>query len=240
MKFDVYFDDADQTTQIAPGNLGCSFLGTDSYKKCLPFNIAGQLGWDIKLPHDYIVYWNGGEKPEDLKVISKTKEPQLFSKFGYGILTITIPYLFELEENTFLWIKGPTNNPLSTLLYPCEGVVEADWFPGQLAIDYKVLIKNTEIELKKDSPYCRILPYPKFYIEQFKPTYKDLNTAKRFNEKLSLYNLYDKFLAFSKFFLKSYNNGMLGTKKMNNVPKIKLTSPDKEKINKCPFHKVLN
>ena len=244
MKFNIHFA-TNQTCQLVePGKTNGAFLGsTEEYKKCLPFLIAGELGWDVILPYDYIINWNGGSSPEDIKITSEdTSEVLTSTGFGAGILTLRIPYFFELENDTFLWIKGPTNNPLSLDLFPTEGLVEADWFPGLISIDYKILVKNKDIVLKKNSAYCKLVPYPKNYIEKFQPKYLTLKENKPFLARQAIYQQVNRMFPWMKNFLTCYFNGILGDKKVENfVPKIKLSKPtrNEKKESKCPFHRLL-
>jgi hypothetical protein len=241
MKFNLYHIDNCKQKIVVTGETNGSFLGdTLEYKKCLPFLIAGELGWDLILTEDYVINWNGGKAPQDISIKTEEKNPFIFSNFGNGILTFKIPYLIELEENTFLWVKGPNNNPLSTELYPTEGLVEADWFPSNFGIDYKILVKNKDIVLKKNSAFCRLVPYPKNYIEKFNPQYSLLKDNPTFFENHVAYQQTNRFFFWSKYFLTAYINGILGDEKVKNfVPKIKLTTPKDNSgdISKCPFHK---
>lgn len=242
MKFNIYHNNKNNFSLVEAGVLNASFLEEkNNYKRCTPFRIAGELGWDIVLPHDYVINWNGGEDKTAISIKSEDKENFIFSTFGHGILTIQIPYLFELEKNTFLWVKGPNNHPLSMDMYPCEGVVEADWYPSVISIDYKIVSKNVDIFLKKGSPYCRILPYPKHYIEKFNPIYKTLNEDPEFKDKRNAYDMANKFFPFSEYFLRCYENGIVGNTEHDHIPKINLNLPENEKdvAKKCPFHKML-
>jgi hypothetical protein len=242
MKFNLYHIDNNKQKIVVTGTTNGTFLGdTLEYKKCLPFLIAGELGWDLILTQDYVVNWNGGNAPEDVAIKTEGPDSFVFSNFGHGILTFKIPYLFELEENTFLWVKGPNNNPLSLDLYPTEGLVEADWFPSNFGIDYKILTKNKDILLKKDSAFCRLVPYPKNYIETFEPQYSTFKKNPGFFQTHIAYQQTNRFFFWSKYFLTAYMNGILGDEKVKNfVPKIKLTAPKEHSgdISKCPFHKL--
>jgi hypothetical protein len=235
--FTLYLENKNTERLVAVGKTDPSFLGNDrDHKKCLPFKVAGEMGWDILLPETYEVYWNGGDLPSDIKITTEKHTDFISSTLGNGILTFKIPYLFELEEETFLWIKGGGNCPLSIDLYPCEGVVEADWFPGHITMNYKFITREKQIVLKKGTPYCRLLPYPKNYIESFNLEYATVESSANFKSKYLGYNFFNQ----TSHFFKAYIKGMLGREKVKNIPRIILSTP-KEKIgeiSKCPMTKL--
>ena len=235
MKFDIFHTTKEELLQ--PGKSSSFFLGGDEkHKKCLPFRLVGELGWDITLPETFRIYWTGGAEREDIEIISESASDFVTSTVGSGILSFKIPYLFDLESGNFLWLKGPNNQPLSTDLYACEGLVESDWFPGDITMNYKILTSGRSIELKKGSPYCRLVPYPKNYIEKYTPRYRQMKDSPEFYTKYATHIQSSKFAAgFNTF--SHYIKGLLGNKKMNNFLKIKLNLPEGEK--KCPFHKML-
>jgi hypothetical protein len=242
-KFTFYYDNSKNKQQlVVTGKMDTACLeGDTEHKKCLPLKIAGELGWDIILPDTYKISWNGGNSPKDIEITTSQKTDFISSSLGYGIITFKIPYLFELEKDTFIWIKGPSNNPVSLDLYALEGVVEADWFPSHITMNYKVVSKNKEIILEKGKPYCRLIPYPKNYIEEFIPQYEEMEKNENFSKKYMNYNYVNRFLPFSKSYLTSYIKGMLGKEKVVNVPKIRLSLPKEtfKEISKCPLHKLL-
>jgi hypothetical protein len=242
-KLNIYFDkDSLGKELILPGEENFSFLGVGekNHKKCLPIKIASQIGWDMIMPATFKVIWNGGDKPSDIKISSEDDSFANFvcSQMGYGILTITIPYLFEVEEGNFLWFRGCTNNPISPNLFPIEGVVEYDWFPSNITMNFKITAPNVEIEIAKGAPYCRVLPYPKKYIQEFTPKYADFSGSP-FVHKWIAYNMANKFMASAKNFLMCYSRGIFGNTQIENIKKITLDKPDKSNdISKCPFHKL--
>ena len=244
-KFDI-FHEPDRAVQklVKPGEANFGFLENDvSHNKCLPLRIAGNMGWDIVMPETWTVNWNGGNSRKDI-AITKPNNPELFdfvtSSLGNGIVTIKIPYLFNLEKGNFLWLKGANNNPLALGLYPMEGLVESDWFSAHITMNYKIIEKNKDILLAKDTPYCRAIPYPKKYIEDFQPTYREITQNSFFLKKLFSYIRVDKLNPFSKMHLKSYAKGFDGIGFVENIKRVSLTSPISGDIKKCPFHKLFN
>lgn len=241
-KFNLYPDTPSEPI-IHAGISNFSFLGSgeEQHRNCAPIRVAGELGWDLKVPETIVVRWDGSANKRGM-TFSKPENPRNIDfascGMGYGILTLKIPCLFDLEPGNFLWFKGPTNNPLSMDLMPIEGVVECDWFPSHITMNYKVLQPNKDIVLEKGSSYCRVLPYPKNYIETFFPEVRAINEDTTFGRRYENYNLWNRFMFGAKQFMRSYVLGYSGDEKVNNVPKIRLQplSPHP----KCPFAKTRN
>jgi len=242
-KFDIFHESGYEPMKIIePGKANFAFLGNDnSHHKCLPLKIAGSLGWDLSLPETFTVRWDGGAHRTSLTV-SASVDPENYgfvsSISGNGILTFRIPYVFNVEPGNFLWFKGPGNNPLSLDLYPLEGLVECDWFPANITMSYKVTEINKDIVLEKGKQYCRVIPYPKNYVEEFTPKYQKLQSSPSFMKKLMKFIKFDKFSPGSKMHLKSYISGFDGENFVDNIKRVSLSRPESADVSKCPFHKL--
>jgi hypothetical protein len=240
-KLDIYRP-SPTTENFYPGRSDFSFLGEGEkkHKDCLPVKIAGELGWDMRLPEDFTLRWDGGYSSKAI-TISKAKNPEnwdtISSSMGYGIISFKIPYLFDIEPGNFLWIKAPTNNPLSLDLYPTEGVVESDWFPGHITMNYRVTTPNVDIHLSEGKSYCRVVPYPKNYIETFSPQWQSMEDNPEFARRYENYTVWNRFMIGAKQFMRSYMLGFIGDTPVENTKKILLSKPAEGK--RCPFHNII-
>jgi hypothetical protein len=243
-KLDIYYDDGREHVKgINPGVADFNFLGSGetAHRKCLPIKIAGSMGWDLIMPETFTVRWDGGNNKSSINILKpNNKEYYDFvtSSLGYGILTIRIPYTFEIEKDNFLWFKGPTNNPLSLDLYPMEGLVENDWFAAHITMNYRITSPDVDIILEKGKSYCRIVPYPKNYIEEFQPSYREMSYSESFAKRAMRYVFADKFNFRSKMHLKSYISGFTGEEFVDNIKRVNLNTPKQSNASKCPFHKL--
>ena len=87
--------------------------------RCLPLKMANQAGWVVLNDRGIKATWNGGSNATDLTIsYSKrnllenisTKEMNVVSHFGLGILTWRIPYLFRTPAGYNLFVRGPSNS----------------------------------------------------------------------------------------------------------------------------------
>lgn len=147
--------------------------------RCLPLLIANQAGWDLLSPTGFSVRWSG--KPELDSIKFKWDEEETHaaaSHFGSGVLTFIPGYLFRTSKDHNIWVKGPPNMPKDGIV-PLEGIVETDWAPFTFTMNWKITRPKTWIRFEKGEPICRIVPFPRHYLESFQPRTQDLGSDKR-------------------------------------------------------------
>ena len=144
--------------------------------RCLPLVIANQAGWIIRCPLDFSVRWNGGSGIADLKVRlpRDARQGQILSHFGEGILTFTLPYLFQTPRGINLWVKGPTNW-IKDGIQPLEGIVESDWNEATFTMNWKLTRRNHTVRFEQGEPICMIVPIPRGLAESLDPIHQPLS-----------------------------------------------------------------
>jgi len=134
--------------------------------RCLPLTIANQSGWDLLCPASFTAVWNGGDSLHDLYIKSDSPAPGAMSHFGHGILTFEVSVLFRTSPGHNLWVKGPPNQPKDGIS-PLEGVVETDWSSATFTMNWQLTRPQHKVEFAANEPFCRILPYPRHYLDRF-------------------------------------------------------------------------
>lgn len=142
--------------------------------RCLPLRIANEAGWWILNSHTFEVVWEGLEHQTSLKVeYHDTEKPYPASThFGNGILTFSIPWLFQTEEGYNLHVRGPANLPKPDCC-PLEGIVEADWAPYTFTMNWQITQPWEPIVFEKGEPICQIVPVRRGELEAFEPEFGD-------------------------------------------------------------------
>lgn len=216
-EFDFQIKESDQN------NCSLKNEGNISFYSCLPFRIANSIGWDIVLPFDFnVTLLDDGF----IKVDVEEKYQHLFSdKIGNGILAMQIPYFIECSKNCFVHIRGPINIYKNNL-YPLEAFVESDWFHSYMTMNWKIIEKNKKIEFYNGESICRIVPYPKSFIEKFELQFKNKESILK---KIQKFNFLNRFSSNYSILGKCYQLGIDGENKIDNIKKIKYNS------SKCPF-----
>ena len=137
-------------------------------KRCLPLVAANALGWQVLSDQRYEIVWNGGEETKDILISSENQHPMLSSHFGSGTITWHIGYIMFTTKGNFMYCKGPTNH-FKHGVQACEGIVETDWLPFTFTMNWMMTKPHEKVVFEKGEPICQLFPYPKEYIEHFKP-----------------------------------------------------------------------
>lgn len=162
---------------------------TSHFYKCLPLSIGNMQGFVVKIPYEFDVFWNGGSNQEDLflKFYDKNKKTELVtvsSHFGFGILTINLPFIIKTDNDINIMTTSPPNFPTPGLSPLC-GVVETDNLKYTFSLNIKVDIPNVWIKILPNSPLVGLLPIPRFFCDQFEIIDGDVELNQDFvkNEK---------------------------------------------------------
>jgi uncharacterized protein DUF6065 len=147
--------------------------------RCLPLRIANQAGWCILNDADFDVVWNGKNGLDALKILPVAPSLQpIFanSMFGYGILTVSIPFLFRLPPLHNLMVRGPANF-FKDGAAPLEGLVEADWTPYTFTMNWKITRKGRPIRFAAGEPVAMLTPIPRGELNQLRAEIRNLQSA---------------------------------------------------------------
>jgi hypothetical protein len=137
--------------------------------RCLPMLLANTAGWVITNPAKFYVSWNGGEKTHDLSIeFPKNADDRIVSHFGNGVLTFTLPYLFQTPKNINLWVKGPSNWPKDGI-QALEGIVETDWATATFTMNWKLTRPNHIVSFAVGEPICMVIPISRGLAEGLNP-----------------------------------------------------------------------
>jgi hypothetical protein len=121
------------------------------------------------------------------------------SHFGSGVLTFSVGYLMRTPPDTNLWIRGPVNMPKDGIS-PLEGIFETDWAPYTFTMNWQFTRADHPVTFRKGEPICRILPFPRNYLESFAPAIKPIG------ENPELKQQYDDWNASRSKFIEDLNN----------------------------------
>jgi hypothetical protein len=215
--FDFQIKESNQT------NCSLKNEANSLFHSCLPFKIANSIGWDIILPFDF-----NATLLEDnsIKIEVKDEYEHLFSdKIGNGILAMQIPFFIECSKDSFIHIRGPINIYKENL-YPLEAFVESDWFHSYMTMNWKIIEKNKKVEFLAGESMCRVIPYPKKFIQQFDIQFKQ---KKSILDKIQKFNFINRFSNNYSILGKCYQLGIDGNNKVDNIKKIEYNT------SKCPF-----
>lgn len=139
--------------------------------RCTPLAIANCSGWEILLPQNLSLHWNGGPQKTDLLVVGDDPNASVahiaVSAFGHGVITFHPGYLFRTSPGWALSVRGAPN-VIKDGIAPLEGLVETDWLPFTFTMNWKMTRPGT-VYFKKDEPFCFLQPVPHAALDQIEP-----------------------------------------------------------------------
>jgi hypothetical protein len=148
--------------------------------RCLPLLVANEHGWVLLNSYPFVATWTGEDHQTSLKIEFSGEEvppqPRPESHFGYGIVTWTIPYLFQTPPGYNLLVRGPANWPKDGA-HALEGLVETDWSLATFTMNWKITRPNHPVSFDEDEPYCMIVPQRRGELRSFRPRIRQLAQA---------------------------------------------------------------
>ena len=146
-------------------------------QRCLPLMIANRAGWLLISMHKFTVTWGGEESPASLTVQYQSGGAPFpaHSRFGSGILTFNIPFLFRTPPGVNLLVRGPANY-FKDGIAPLEGIIETDWAETTFTMNWKVTRPHHAVTFESGEPVAMIVPHARGYLESFDPVIRDIAT----------------------------------------------------------------
>jgi len=113
----------------------------NTYKKhayqCLPMTTANVHGWEIILPQDVVVQWDGGNT--NVKILSgETYKDRTLAHGGIvGMVSFSIGWIFGTEEGYGTWISGSPNYMLDGAS-PLSAIIPSSWWPDESQMNWAI------------------------------------------------------------------------------------------------------
>jgi len=132
---------------------------------CTPLMDAMSDGWEIRLPQDVVVIWDGisegldGENQDHVSIISGQfyKDIKIASTdTGIGAITFVFSVVAETDDDHYLTISGPPNYMFKDA-QALTGLLRSNRFMEHpMQITWKINTSNKEILFPKGMPICFI------------------------------------------------------------------------------------
>jgi hypothetical protein len=132
---------------------------------CTPLLDAMSNGWEIKLPQDVIVKWDGlsegidGESQDHVSIISGEFYDDIkiaSTDTGVGAVTFVFDLIAETDDDHYLLISGPPNYIFKDA-EPLTGLLRSNRFMEHpLQVTWKINNADKEVVFPKGMPICFI------------------------------------------------------------------------------------
>lgn len=147
--------------------------------RCLPLTMANSSGWELRLPCDVKVSWNG--RPDRKAIVISGHDPRwpvrayVQSHFGEGVVTFITGYLFRTSLGVAVWTSGAPNDPKDGIA-PLTGLVETDWLPFPFTMNWR-FTRPGEVVFRRGEVFCFLTLLEHGRLETVNPTLQDIGSA---------------------------------------------------------------
>lgn len=141
---------------------------------CTPLSNATVHGWEVRLPHDVKVIWDGkwegidGEDSSHVKILAGEEyKNKIIATNHAGVAQISffLNVYVETDPDHYLLFSGPPNYIFEDA-YPLNFLWRSDFYNYQeVSFSWKILTPNKEIIFPKDMPIAFFTIYPKNLLE---------------------------------------------------------------------------
>jgi hypothetical protein len=141
------------------------------FYRCIPLTIGNQYGFVIKNNFPFEVVWNGGSRPNDVKIFYKNEKhksiyPKFLTHFGSGILTLETPFVFRTPPGVNIMTINPPNFVVPNMTV-MTGVVEADNLRYTFTFNLKIQVPHVKIAIPADTELAAFIPIPRYFADKF-------------------------------------------------------------------------
>lgn len=181
MKLSVYklHDDA---APIRPGRPERDWMSATNERfayRCLPLSIANTSGYEVLSPFGFTIFWNGGDRKEDIRFEVDGNAPDFerfcVSHFAHGIVTFHVGYLIRTPLGFATLVSGPPNQ-VKHGIQALSGLVETDWLPFPFTMNW-AMTGPGKVRFEKDEPVCFLMPVDNRLFEAVEPEMTTLAEA---------------------------------------------------------------
>lgn len=123
--------------------------------RCTPLTISNEYGWDILLPYDLELEWDGTIEKEGLRIINPINNG-VKSHFGSGTVTFEPGFNIKTKKDVFTMVC-PVSNEFNVNFIPLSAIIETDKLDYPWFLTIKIL-KTGITKIEKNTRIARIFP----------------------------------------------------------------------------------
>lgn len=169
-----YYDFGSENSLINTVFIGKNSLRRSKDKNDLEEDERPSLGFNISLPFDVEVKWNGKSGADSLDFKIYTDEYNFQNKWGVGfssylgngIFTVHMPFGFETDENIDLLVTSPFNVVNNTIFTVSEKINSSEYL-SVFVFNIKVVPSHEWVFIKERTPIAAVVPVLKNFYDDF-------------------------------------------------------------------------
>jgi hypothetical protein len=128
----------------------------ETYKKhayqCLPVTAANVNGWELILPQDIVVQWDGGNSVPKVLEGEFYKGRQIAYGGIVGMISFAVGWAFGTEDGHETWISGSPNYFIDGAA-PLTAIIPSSWWPDEFQMNWKITKIGEPIKFEAGSPF---------------------------------------------------------------------------------------
>lgn len=127
-----------------------------TYKKhayqCLPVTTANVSGWEIVLPQDVVVLWEGGNTTPKILEGEFYNQRQLAYGGIIGMVSFSVGWAFGTEDGYETFISGPPNYYVDGA-FALSAIIPTSWWPDEFQMNWMITKVNEPITFAAGTPF---------------------------------------------------------------------------------------
>lgn len=121
--------------------------------QCLPMTMANIYGWELQLPTDVVVQWDGGNTVPQILEGAEFDGRQICSASIIGQISFHIGYVFKTEEPYETWLSALPNFDFVGAL-PLSAYIPSSWWPDEVFMNWRIEIVGEPIKFEAGTPFA--------------------------------------------------------------------------------------
>lgn len=128
----------------------------ETYKKhayqCLPVTTANVNGWELILPQDVVVQWDGGNSVPKVLEGEFYKGRQIAYGGIVGMVSFAVGWAFGTEDGYETWISGSPNYFVDGAV-PLTAIIPSSWWPDEFQMNWRITKVGEPVTFEAGSPF---------------------------------------------------------------------------------------
>lgn len=127
--------------------------------QCTPVTTANVSGWEMILPEELVVIWDGGPSPAQIISGGVHNGFHFAHSNIHGMISIATGWAINTEEGYSLWTTGSPNYYVDGAS-PMTASIPSSWWPDEVQTNWVIHKVNEPVVFPKGSPFLFFTIYP--------------------------------------------------------------------------------
>jgi len=127
--------------------------------QCTPVTTANVSGWEMILPEELVVIWDGGPSPARIVSGGVHNGFHFAHSNIHGMISIATGWAINTEEGYSLWTTGSPNYYVDGAS-PMTASIPSSWWPDEVQTNWVIHKVNEPVVFPKGSPFLFFNIYP--------------------------------------------------------------------------------